>query len=517
MRLRVGPLPALLADFDLCESALDRLISTEPIERRSADSSSALSRRHHVADLRRRLEALGAPPLGDALATQGRGAAGKLLARAREWDMPLGLESLTAALANFVAQAHEFLDIRADPENRPCQVRFVLAEEDEEVIRMGCDGGHAAAVAVLDGLQSDLANALASGQDRLAVTLLPSREDEAQMVAVTVLPPPTARGAHSVHIWQRLSDLARSPHSALYRGKWAGRLRLAPDEDYGAPLPADTAMAELRRVLDFERHVRRSDDNGLLQCLSQEDQAEARRLEARLRVIRRHNGMATQSVSGGGRTQYRLCCGQLRGSLGCGGENLAGIALEVASAAAVPALEVTLELLSIEASNPSPAGNGECNAVMLLSAPIADLHKGPKIHQHWIAKYDVSNVVPCSASTLMLFFGRPLSALEADAIPSSILKLKDVGLLLVSCRSCMYLYYAVLLTLLNVDACSPDLLSLRRQVFLAVFLSSRQKPSPTKKMSCQDVFLKLSKSWVVRTCIYWRFMCKFPSRTASVC
>jgi hypothetical protein len=428
MRLRVGPLRGLLADFDLCESALDRLISTEPIERRSADSSSALSRRHHVADLRRRLEALGESPVA-----QRRGAGGQLLARARGWDMPLGLESLTAALANFVAQAHEFLDIRADPQNRPCQVRFALAGEDEA----GCDGVHVAAVAALDGLQSDLANALATGQDRLAVALLPSREDEGQMVAVTVLPPPTARGAPSVQIWQRLADLALSPHSALYRGRWAGRLRLAPGEDYGAPLPADTAMAELRRVVGFVRHVRRSDENGLLRCLSPEDQAEARRLEARLRVILRHNDADTQSIRGGGRTQYRLCCGQLPGSLGCGGENLAEIAVDVASAAAVPALEVTLELLRFEVGGPSAAGDSAWNAVVLLLAPIADLHKRPKIHQHWMAKYHVSNVVPCSASTVILFFGRPLSASEADAIPSSILKLKDVGLLLVSCRACI--------------------------------------------------------------------------------
>jgi hypothetical protein len=433
MRLRVGPLHGLLADFDLCQSALDRLISTEPIERRSADSSSALSRRHHVADLRRRLEALAAPPLGDSLAVQGRGAGGQLLARARGWDMPLGLESLTAALANFVAQAHEFLDIRAVPENRPCQIRFVLAEEDEDAIRMGCDGGHASAVAALDGLQGDLANALATGQDRLAVALLPSREDEALLVAVTVLPPPTARGAQSVQIWQRLADLARSPHSALYRGKWAGRLRLAPGEDYGAPLPADTAMAELRRVLEFGHHVQRSDDNGLRQCLSPEDQAEARRLEARLGVILRHNGALIQSISGGGRIQYLLRCGQMPGSLGGGGENLAGIAVEVASAAAVPALEVTLELLKIEVGGDSTAGDGAGNAVILLSAPIADLHKRPKIHQHWMAKYQVSNVVPCSASTLILFFARPLSTSEADTIPSSILKLKEAGLLLVSC------------------------------------------------------------------------------------
>jgi hypothetical protein len=440
----VGPLRALLSDFDLCESALDRLVNTEPIERRSADSSSALSRRHHVADLRRRLEALAAPPLGDAPAEQGRGAGVQLLARARGWDTPLGLESLTAALANFVAQAHEFLDIRADPGNRPCQARFVLAEEDEAAIRTGRDGDRAAAAAaessrgLLDGLQRDLANALATGQDRLTVALLPSREDEAQTVAVTVLPPPTARGAQSVRIWQRLADLAASPHSALYRGKWAGRLRLAPGENHGAPLPADTAMADLRRVLGFGRHVRRSDDNDLLGCLSPEDQAEARRLEARVRVILCHNGAAARSTSGEGRTRYRLRCGQLPGSLGCGGENLADVAAEVASAAAIPVMEVALELLSVEVGGaPSAAaGDGAWKAVMLLSAPIADLHKKPKIHQHWMSKYHVSDVVPCSTSTLVLVFTRSLSVSEAGIIASSILRLKDVGLLSVSNRSC---------------------------------------------------------------------------------
>ncbi len=436
IRLRAGSLSSLIADFDLCASALDRLVSTEPIERRSSDSSSALSRRHHVADLRRRLQALGSPSLGDTL---GRGAGGQLLAHARGWDMPLGLESLTAALSNFVAQAHEFLDIRADPENRPCQTRFVLAEADEEAVRTEGDGGHAAAATtasspgLLDGLQRDLANALATGQDRLAVALLPSREDEAQTVAVTILPPPTARGALSVQIWQRLADLARSPHSVLYRGKLAGRLRLVPGEDYGAPLPAETAMADLRRVLGFGRHVRRSNDNGLLRCLSPEDQDEALRLDARLRAILCHNtAAATRSIKGEGRTQYRLCCGQLPGSLGCRGENLAGIAAEVASAAAVPAAEVTLELLRID-GGPSTGGGGAWKAVVLLSAPIADLHKRPKIHQHWMSKYHVSDVVPCSASVLILFFGRPLSGLEADRIASSILRLKDAGLLPVSC------------------------------------------------------------------------------------